>query len=298
MIKVEGGTFMMGATTEQGNKAQSDEKPAHQVTVGSFLIGKTELTVGQFKEFIDATGYKTSADIDGRSWVWYGGGDIRKVDGVNWSCDTKGEKRPTSEMKHPVIYMSWYDAIEYCNWLSKKEGLTQCYTINKQNKDPNNQSEYDKQKWIVTCNFKANGYRLPTEAEWEYAARGGNKSKGFKYSGSDNIDEVGWYGAYNNNGNRTQYDGTAEVGLKLANELGIYDMSGNVHEWVWDWYGEKYYIRLEKSNPKGETVGSYRGLRGGSWYFDSEYCRVAFRSDGNPFRGINDMGFRLLRTIL
>jgi formylglycine-generating enzyme required for sulfatase activity len=102
MIKVEGGTFMMGATSEQGNQAQSDEKPAHKVTVSSFLIGKTELTVGEFKEFIISTGYKTTADVYGGSYVWYGGDDFRKVSGVNWSCDTKGEKRPSTEMNHPV----------------------------------------------------------------------------------------------------------------------------------------------------------------------------------------------------
>jgi formylglycine-generating enzyme required for sulfatase activity len=176
--------------------------------------------------------------------------------------------------------------------------LTQCYTIDNKKKDPNNKNQYDGQKWIVSCNFKANGYRLPTEAEWEYAARGGNQSKGYKYSGSDKMDEVGWYGAYNNNGNRSLYDGTAAVGLNLSNELGIYDMSGNVYEWVWDWYGEKYYLRLERTNPKGESFGSGRGLRGGSWDDGSEYCRVAARHDYFPDNRDFYSGFRLLRTIL
>jgi formylglycine-generating enzyme required for sulfatase activity len=295
MIKVEGGTFTMGGTSEQGSEAGSDEKPTHEVTVSSFYMGKTELTVGQFKEFIEATGYKTGADKDGGSYIWTGS-NWEKKNGVNWSCDTKGEQRPASEMNHPVMHISWYDAIEYCNWLSEKEGLTHCYTIDKENKDPNNNSENDKQKWTVTCNFKANGYRLPTEAEWEYAARGGNKSKGYKYSGSNNLDEVGWYGAYNNSGNRTKEEGTSEVGKKKANELGIHDMSGLVYEWCWDWYGE--YSTGSKTNPTGPSTGSYRGLRGGSWSYDSGFCRVAFRGYGSPDSWDDSGGFRLLRTIL
>jgi formylglycine-generating enzyme required for sulfatase activity len=297
MIKVEGGTFTMGATTEQGSKAESDEKPTHEVTVNGFYIAKTELTVGEFKEFIDATGYKTSADVYGGSVVWYGGDDAKLVPGVNWRCDPKGEKRPETEMNHPVIHISWYDAIEYCNWLSKREGLTQCYTINKKKKDPNNKNIYetDKQKWIVNCNFKANGYRLPTEAEWEYAARGGNKSKGYKYSGSQNLNEVGWYGAYMAGGNRTYEEGTAEVGKKLANELGIYDMSGNVWEWVWDWYGS--YPTISQTNPKGPASGSFgRGLRGGSWDYPAEYCRSANRDYVFPGYMFIFSGARVSRT--
>lgn len=298
MIKVEGGTFTMGATPEQGGEAQINEEPAHKVAVSSFLIGKSELTTGEFKEFIDATGYQTSADVFNGSVVWFGGKDIGIVEGVNWNFDTKGNKRPLTELKYPLIHVSWYDAIEYCNWLSNREGLTQCYTINKQEKDPNNGCEDDTQKWIVNCNFQANGYRLPTEAEWEYAARGGSMSKGYKYSGSNDLKDVGWFGAYSNKGNRTSEEGTSEVCNLKPNELGIYDMSGNVLEWVWDWYGEEYYKTSENNNPKGEPVGSYRGLRGGSWCDNSEFCRVAFRSFmGVPSNRGSDSGFRLVRKI-
>lgn len=120
--------------------------------------------------------------------------------------------------KHPVNHVSWYDVIEKFNRLSKKEWLRKCYIINKEAKDPNNNSEYDKQKWTVTCNFTANGHRLLTEAEWEYAARGSNKSNGYKYSGCDFLKEVGSYGADNKSGNRTIEEGTSEVGKRQANK--------------------------------------------------------------------------------
>jgi len=136
-------------------------------------------------------------------------------------------------------------------------------------------------------------YRLPTEAEWEYAARGGNKSKGYKYSGSDNFDDVAWYGwdsdSYGNSIRRTQ-----PVGTKLPNELGIYDMSGNVSEWVSDWYGK--YSAEAKTDPQGPSSGSKRIARGGSWSSDTSQCTIYYRPDGvtpNDIRR-NDYGFRLV----
>lgn len=286
MIKVEGSTFTMGATPDHGSEAQADETPAHQVTVGSFLIAKTELTIGEFKEFIVATGYKTSADVFGGGWVVFGG-PPRFVAGLNWSCDPKGNKRPEKEMNHPVIYVSWYDAVEYCNWLSKKEGLKEAYTINKKKKDPNNKSEDDELKWLVTCDFNSNGYRLPTEAEWEFAARGGDKSKGYEFSGSNKIDEVAWY-------SDNSREETHEVGKKQANELGIYDMTGNVFEWCWDWYGENYFSSSPETNPKGPSSGSDRVFRGSSWISEAEWCRVANRDRYPAF--LLDLGFRVVRT--
>lgn len=128
-------------------------------------------------------------------------------------------------------------------------------------------------------------FRLPTEAEWEYAARGG-KSNGYKYAGSNDVGSVAWYG--DNSGNKAH-----PVKTKLPNELGLYDMSGNVWEWCSDWYGENYYFNSPSSNPKGEAVGSDRVLRGGSWYYHARSCRVSFRySDGPGSRSLN-IGFRL-----
>ncbi len=171
----------------------------------------------------------------------------------------------------PVEKVSWYDAVEFCNKKSRAKGLTPCYTGSGKN---------------ITCNFNANGYRLPTEAEWEYAARGGNKSKGYTYSGSNTIGNVAWY---NNNSGIT----THPVGKKHPNELGIYDMSGNVFEWCWDWKGS--YGSSSQTNPTGASDGSRRVRRGGSLYSVAMYCRVAIRHHSIPDLTLNYIGFRLLR---
>ncbi|MCD6161624.1 MAG: SUMF1/EgtB/PvdO family nonheme iron enzyme [candidate division Zixibacteria bacterium] len=246
MIFVEGGTFTMGRSK---GKSDNDEKPAHKVTLSSFYIGKYEVTQREWKE------------IMGNNPSKFKGDDL------------------------PVEKVSWYDAVEFCNNKSIKEGLTPCYIINKSKNDTNNKSDYDKLKWLVACNFDANGYRLPTEAEWEYAARGGNKSQGYKYSGSDNIKEVAWY---NDNSKKK----THKVGLKRPNELGIYDMTGNVWEWCWDWYGS--YSSSSATNPKGSSSGIARILRGGSWGNFDRFSRVAFRVMYNPDNTFDKLGFRVI----
>jgi len=181
----------------------------------------------------------------------------------------------------PVIEVTWYDAAAYCNWLSEKMGLTPCYRGSGK---------------TIQCDFSANGYRLPTEAEWEYAARGGAKSLGFAYAGSDNPDEVAWYAA--NSGGVMH-----PVGQKKPNELGLYDMSGNLYEWCWDWYSADYYAASPADDPKGPASppvvltprGPERVRRSGSWREDAQSIRVAFRSfDYATYVG--DNGFRLVRT--
>ena len=148
-----------------------------------------------------------------------------------------------------------------------------------------NVSWNDVQEFIQKLNeLTGKQYRLPTEAEWEFAARGGNQSKGFEYAGSNNRNEVAWH---RGNSKRT----IRPVGKKKPNELGIYDMSGNVWEWCQDWYGE--YSSTPQVNPKGPDTGKWRILRGGSWLYDPEDCRVAFRTYGSPGYRYYDMGFRL-----
>ena len=176
----------------------------------------------------------------------------------------------------PVEQVSWYDVVDFCNKKSDKEGLTRCYSGSGKN---------------TQCNFNANGYRLPTEAEWEYAARGGNKSNGYKYSGSNNCGDVAWY--WGNSVSKTH-----PVGQKKTNELGIYDMSGNVWEWCWDWHDGNYYSNSPQNNPKGPGSGRYRVSRGGCWASTSTGygCRVASRSYINPGISGGDGGFRFSRT--
>ena len=149
----------------------------------------------------------------------------------------------------------------------------------------------DVQEFIRKLNAKTGlHYRLPTEAEWEYAARGGNKSRGYKYSGSNNIDEVGWY--YGNSGKKTH-----PVGMKQPNELGIYDMTGNVWEWCSDWYDRYYYSKSPAENPKGPDKGMLKVLRGGAWLNNVYYCRTAIRGRRYPDSGVDFDGFRFVQDL-
>jgi formylglycine-generating enzyme required for sulfatase activity len=143
----------------------------------------------------------------------------------------------------------------------------------------------DVQEFIAKLNLQTDmQYRLPTEAEWEYAARGGNQSNGFEYAGSNNVDEVAWH---RGNCNDTLFP----IGQKKPNELGLYDMSGNVFEWCEDWYGD--YPSTPQMNPKGPDTGKWRILRGGSWDDHSQYCRINYRSNLDPNARYNFIGFRL-----
>jgi len=252
MVLVPGGTFQMGSTE------YNNEQPVHSVTLRDFYLGKYEVTVAEFKAFIDATGYKTDADKEGKSYVYTD--TWKEQNGVNWKHDTRGNLRPQNEYKHPVVHVSWNDATEYCKWLSRQTGQT---------------------------------YRLPTEAEWEYAAGGGN-AKRSKWAGTANENDLKQYANYD--GKQDGHDRTAPVGSLLPNALGLYDMSGNVWEWCADWYGSDYYKNSPSNNPTGPTSGSYRVLRGGSWYSYPQFCRVAYRYSDAPGDRFYSAGFRLART--
>lgn len=206
------------------------------------------------------------------------------IAGVNPSRN-KGENLP-------VESVTWYDAIRFCNALSEKEGLQRCYTINGNN---------------VMYNTDANGYRLPTEAEWEYAAREAKKNSFYLYSGSSDADSVAWY--YSNSYSPTRKDmqgaeGEAgkkapqEIGTKRPNALGIYDMSGNVFEWCWDYFSLDYYAEGPENNPLGPESGTVRVLRGGGWYSHQNMARVSARKYYLPERTKPFYGFRVVRKTL
>ena len=256
MIYVEGGTFQMG--TNKDRNREIDEENVHSVTLDDFFIGKTEITIAQFAKFVEETNYKTDAEIKGRSYIW----DDEKAlmvekEGVNWRCNEVGNYISENDYSYyPVVYISWQDGVKFCEWLSSKTG--KCYS-------------------------------LPTEAEWEYAARGGKYSKGYIYSGSKNVKKVAWYW---DDSLREEHP----VANLLANELGVYDMSGNVYEWCQDWYEDRYPTETQE-NPKGPQGSNKlfrRVIRGGSWATTKEFCRVTNRDSGNPSLGTSTSGFRIV----
>jgi len=232
LIPVSGDTFTMGAVV--GNESNAVIDP-HEVTLSDFSLGKYEVTVAQFKKFIDETGYRTTAQLKKGSNI-YVNGKWKDSSGIDWEYDVQGNKINSNTEDIPVVHVSWTDANEYCKWLSKKTNET---------------------------------YRLPTEAEWEFAARGGNKTEYYSFSGSDSIDQVAWYNKNSGNSIHT-------IGGKKPNELGVYDMSGNVLEWCYDWYDENYYKNSSEDNPTGPVApskDSLKVLRGGCWADRAIDCR-------------------------
>lgn len=215
MVRVEGGTFTMGATAEQASDAFSDELPTHKVTLSPFLIGKYEVS----------------------QTLWFA------VMGENPSVNTG--------INLPVDNVTWNECQTFITKLNELTGKN---------------------------------FRLLTEAEWEYAARGGNKSKGYKYSGSNNLGDVAWY---IDNSNNTSH----AMGTKAPNELGIYDMTGNVMEWVSDWKGS--YSSGAQTNPTGPDSGTYRVNRGGSYGNVERLSRITNRNSIDPNMSSKTMGLRL-----
>jgi len=263
MILVEGGEFIMGS-----NSGVSEEKPAHKVTVSSFFIAETEVTVADYKKYVSATGATMPSPPD-KEWL-----NSHTHTKMLYASSGKGWWGWSPSF--PMHHVNWYDAIGYCNWLSSKNGLTKCY---KKNADGG---------WDL--NRSANGYRLPTEAEWEFAARGGNKSAKTKYSGSNNISEVAWYDE------TSKLAGPKAVKSKKPNELGIYDMSGNVWEWCSDYYKSSFYASSPSTDPFCSVSQPYRSLRGGSWHYRAELAKVTSRDGPKAAKTNYNYGFRLAKN--
>jgi formylglycine-generating enzyme required for sulfatase activity len=230
MVRVEGGTFLMGSTN-----GDDDEKPIHSVTVRGFYMGEYQVTQREWQDIMGSSPSRFKGDA------------------------------------LPVEQVSWLEAVEYCNRRSVKEGLVPAYGGSRED---------------ITCDFSASGYRLPTEAEWEYAARGRDPAV-YEYSGSDSPGNVAWYTG--NSGRQTH-----EVGTKQSNSLGLYDMSGNVDEWCWDRYGN--YPESAQTDPRGPADGADRVMRGGSWNGSARGVRLTYRNRNASSYRNRSIGFRLARS--
>ena len=290
MVRIKGGVFEMG----DNENIQDDCYPVHKVNVNSFYLCRYEVTVDKFRAFDKATGYKTSAEEYGKA-IDFNGQKFVPTEGACWNNLFFKQTD-----KEPVTQISWHDAIRYCNWLSKKDGLVPCYSIRGDS---------------VECDFDANGYRLPTEAEWEYAAT--SMGKKYRYSWGNgqpeecerqpaNLKDVSsnelfnktmdWKKYWDNYSD--SYVFTSPVGSFAPNELGLYDMTGNVYEWCWDWYDTSYYKDSVSNNPRGPETGTERTCRGNGWNCPPDATFNQHRGNGGPDKYWLNVGFRLARTCI
>ncbi|MEQ8702814.1 MAG: formylglycine-generating enzyme family protein [Phaeodactylibacter sp.] len=282
MVLVYGGTFQMGAQDKN-----IDNRPVHTIRLDDFYIGKFEVTFSEFSQFMESTDYVTDAEQRDTSqlvkqgfWGFHAG--------VNWRHDETGQIRSATKLLHPVIHVSWNDAIAYCNWLSEQHDLQPVYTILQDG---------------VKANWNANGYRLPTEAEWEYAAR--DEGEDVRWSGTSyssnmaviaNFCDRSCVFPWKKRLYSDDYALSAPVGMYRSNDLGVHDMSGNVQEWCWDYYETDFYARSPAINPIGPLNGEFKLLRGGSWGSTMEEVECAHRKFEYPDRTSATIGFRLCRN--
>jgi formylglycine-generating enzyme required for sulfatase activity len=312
MVPIPGGTFQMGDGFSEG---YSEELPVHTVTLSPFYISKYEITNGQYRDFLQSA--LASGTICVKSGFVYGSGNnqfycdtstISSYSQIVFSSNTFSvrTKSGRSMVNDPMVQVTWYGAVAYCNWRSQQEGKPQCYNLS---------------TWAYDPGIK--GYHLPTEAQWEYAARGGLAGKRFPWGDTINQTQANFYSynySYDVSPVKNQFHpiwndgvlpysspvGFFDGGLKYktnynwassltsyqtengSNGYGLYDMAGNVWEWCNDWYSSTYYSSSPSSNPTGPTTGTCRVLRGGYWHGSANGCCVAGRGRGTPI--IRDYG--------
>ena len=281
MALIPAGTFVMGAATNVGHEADAGETPQHTVNVSAFYMDTREVT----KELWDSV-YDWATE---HGYTFSSGCGLGKQGGA----DT-----------HPVNTVNWYDSLKWCNARSEQAGLAACYTVSGE--------VYRVDEQIPECDFRARGYRLPTEAEWEKAARGGVANRRFPWPDTSTIQHA--RANYNSWGDvaydtsptqfyHPDYDNapepyTSPVGMFAANGYGLYDMAGNVLEWCWDFAADDYYSSSPERDPTGPTtdVGVVRVLRGGSWYSHAQGCCVSSRNRYGPWMSSYEIGFRTVRA--
>ena len=299
MVYIPSGGFEMGDHYTEGFP---EEWPLHPVLIDAFFMSKFEITNSQYCDFLNSA---IGTSIYVSNGVVYGTGnnkpyydtsgytDFCQIDysGGVFSVRTKGDRDMSDD---PIVSVSWYGAAAYCNWRSAREEYQQCYDPC----DPN---------W--PCDFTKNGYRLPTEAEWEYAARGGLSARRFPWGYTISHSQANYsaapdffsYDVSPTSGYHPDYNDifpyTSPVGSFSSNGYGLYDMAGNAWEWCNDWYDSNYYDESPYDNPQGPAFSVLRIVRGGSWYSSARECRVASRVYDVPGSGGFAMGFRIVLNL-
>jgi sulfatase modifying factor 1 len=298
MVLIPGGGFVMGDVRNEGHH---DEQPAHWVWVSDFYMGDCEVTNAEYvlalnwaldRSNVVAVGADGVVYQDGAAGAAYCDTVLSSVySRITW--DGYAFAVELDYANHPVVCVSWHGAAAYANWLSVQENRTPCY---------------DENTW--ECDFSANGYRLPTEAEWEKAARGGSVGGRFSWGGDGTIQHAlanydsnanDWYDTSPTRGYHPAFSGgsypyTNPVDYFAPNAYGLFGMTGNAWEWCHDWYAEKYYQCADLEDPTGPVNGWYRVLRGGSWFNSAYSCRAANRYYYVPEYQHDTIGFRVVRS--